>query len=94
MYRDKRTTKEAVSEYEKMAYDLSRYLSCMNDIYSKCHDINEEMGWDGMFEIEFEDALRKLGNVLAACVCYTLEDKYGKKEPSQKQCEEDPRKDF
>jgi len=92
--RDKMTQKEAVSEYERLTYDLSKHMSCINDIYSRCHHINEEMGWDGMFEIDFEDALRKLGNVLAACVCYTLEDKYEKnKSSSRSDLEDDSGKD-
>ena len=42
------------------------------------------MGWDGMFETEFEEALVKLGNVLAACVTYSLEDKYEKNSGKEK----------
>lgn len=43
---------------------------------STCRFINEQMGWDGMFESDFETAISKLGNVLAACVTYAFEDKY------------------
>lgn len=77
------TEEKAVKEYEKISFDVARHVSCLNDLYDKVHSINEEMGWDGMFEIEFEDALRKLGNVVAACVIYHLEGKYGKKTNSE-----------
>ena len=70
------TEKEALADYEKIAYDLSKHIACISDLYERCKFINDRMGWDGMFEGDFETAISKLGNVLAACVTYAFEDKY------------------
>jgi hypothetical protein len=61
-----------------MTYEMSKHIACLNQIYDNMHWINDQMGWDGMFETDFETALAKLGNVLAASVTYSLEDKYEK----------------
>ena len=78
VYGKKMTEKEAIGEYEKITYDVARCVGKLNDLFERCHEINDEMGWDGMFEVTFEDALRKLGDVVSACVIYSLEEKYGK----------------
>lgn len=70
------TEKEATETYEKLTYDLSKHLACLHVLYERAKYVNSEMEWDGMFECDFEDALSKLGNVLAACVTYTFESKY------------------
>lgn len=70
------TEEEAIEKYEKITYDLSKHLACLHVLYDRVKYINSEMEWDGMFECDFEDALSKLGNTLAACVAYTLESKY------------------
>ena len=36
------------------------------------------MGWDGMFECDFSEALEKLANVQAAMIMYSMEDKFKK----------------
>ena len=78
------TEKEAISRYEEITYEMSKHIGCLNQMYDTVHWINEQMGWDGMFETEFEEALVKLGNVLAACVTYSLEDKYEKNSGKEK----------
>lgn len=77
------TEKEAISRYEKMTYEMSKHIACLNQIYDSMQWINEQMGWDGMFETDFETALVKLGNVLAASVTYSLEDKYEKNDEKE-----------
>ena len=34
------------------------------------------MGWDGMFECDFGEALEKLANVESAMITYSMEDKF------------------
>ena len=50
-------SEEAIAKYEKLTYDLAKLVSKMSDIYEQVKYINREMGWDGMFECDFGEAL-------------------------------------
>ena len=44
--------------------------------------INTEMEWDGLFEVNFDTALRELAEVESAAIIYTLEDEFENDENS------------
>lgn len=69
---------EAINNYEKMTYDLAKSVAKISDIYQKVKYINEQMNWDGMFEVDFGEALEKLANVQSAMITYSMEDKFRK----------------
>lgn len=66
----------AIEKYEKLTYDLAKSVSKISDIYGQIKFINDQMGWDGMFECDFGEALEKLANVQAAMITYSMEDKF------------------
>lgn len=70
--------KDAIKDYEKLTYDLAKSVSKISDIYGRIKFINVQMGWDGMFECDFGEALEKLANVQAAMITYSMEDKFKK----------------
>ena len=70
--------KDAIRDYEKLTYDLAKSVSKISDIYGRINFINRQMGWDGMFECDFGEALEKLANVQAAMIMYSMEDKFRK----------------
>lgn len=70
--------KDAIKDYEKLTYDLAKSVSKISDIYGRIKFINVQMGWDGMFECDFGEALEKLANVQAAMITYSMEDKFRK----------------
>ena len=67
---------DAIEDYEKLTYDLAKSVSKISDIYGRIKFINNQMGWDGMFECDFGEALEKLASVQAAMVTYSMEDKF------------------
>ena len=70
--------KDAIKDYEKLTYDLAKYVSKISDIYDRIKFINDQMDWDGMFECDFSEALEKLANVQAAMIMCSMEDKFRK----------------
>ena len=68
----------AIEKYEKLTYDLAKSVSKISDIYGQIKFINNQMGWDGMFECDFGEALEKLASVQATMVTYSMEDKFRK----------------
>ena len=70
--------KDAIKDYEKLTYDLAKYVSKISDIYDRIKFINDQMDWDGMFECDFSEALEKLANVQAAMIISSMEDKFRK----------------
>ena len=68
--------KDAMRDYEKLTYNLAKSVSKISDIYDRIKFINDQMGWDGMFECDFSEALEKLASVQAAMVTYSMEDKF------------------
>ena len=68
--------KDAIKDYEKLTYDLAKSVSKISDIYGRIKFINNQMGWDGMFECDFSEALERLAVVQAAMVTYSMEDKF------------------
>lgn len=70
------TNEEATAEYEELTYDLAKVVSKLDTIRQRMKYINSQMGYDGMFEIEFDEAMVSLANVESAAICYTLEEKY------------------
>lgn len=70
--------KDAIKDYEKLTYDLAKSVSKISDIYDRIKFINDQMGWNGMFECDFSEALEKLANVQAAMIMYSMEDKFRK----------------
>ena len=67
---------DAIEDYEKLTYDLAKSVSKISDIYGRIKFINNQMGWDGMFECDFGESLEKLASVQAAMVTYSMEDKF------------------
>lgn len=67
---------DAIEDYEKLTYDLAKSVSKISDIYGRIKYINNQMGWDGIFECDFGEALEKLANVQAAMITYSMEDKF------------------
>ena len=70
--------KDAMRDYEKLTYNLAKSVSKISDIYDRIKFINDQMGWDGMFECDFSEALEKLANVQAAMIICSMEDKFRK----------------
>ena len=70
--------KDAIKDYEKLTYDLAKSVSKISYIYDRIKFINDQMGWDGMFECDFSEALEKLANVQAAMIMCSMEDKFRK----------------
>ena len=70
--------KDAIKDYEKLTYGLAKSVSKISDIYDRIKFINGQMGWDGMFECDFSEALEKLANVQAAMIISSMEDKFRK----------------
>ena len=70
--------KDAIKDYEKLTYNLAKSVSKISDIYDRIKFINDQMGWDGMFECDFSEALEKLANVQAAMIICSMEDKFRK----------------
>ena len=70
--------KDAIRDYEKLTSNLAKYVSKISDIYDRIKFINDQMGWDGMFECDFSEALEKLANVQAAMIICSMEDKFRK----------------
>ena len=68
----------AIEKYEKLTYDLAKSVSKISDIYDRIKFINNQLGWAGMFECDFSEALEKLANVQAAMIMYSMEDKFKK----------------
>ena len=68
--------KDAIKDYEKLTYELAKSVSKISYVYSRIKFINEQMGWDGLFECDFEEALAKLSNVQASMITYSMEDKF------------------
>lgn len=71
-------TQEAINDYEKLTYELSKSVTKISEIYNRVQYINNRMNWDGMFEVDFGEALEKLANVQAAMITYSMEDKFRK----------------
>lgn len=67
---------DAIEDYEKLTYDLAKSVAKISDIYGRIKFINNQMGWDGMFECDFGEALERLASVQAAMVTYSMEDKF------------------
>lgn len=75
----KNMTKEnAIKQYKKHLYDLAKNIAKLSEIKESVGYINDQMGWDGLFEFDFDTAISKLANVQAAMVCYSFEDEYRK----------------
>ena len=70
--------RDAIRDYEKLTYNLAKSISKISDIYDRIKFINDQMGWDGMFECDFSEALEKLANVQAAMIICSMEDKFRK----------------
>ena len=70
------TKEEAIAKYEKLTYCMAKNVAKMSEIYEQVKYINREMGWDGMFECDFGEALEKLANVESAMITYSMEDKF------------------
>ena len=70
------TQKEALQEYEELTYDLAKVVGKLDSIRQRMKYINAKMSYDGMFELDFDNAMVSLANVQAAAICYTLEEKY------------------
>ena len=70
--------KDAIRDYEKLTYDLAKSVTKISDIYGRIKFINGQMGWDGMFECDFSEALEKLAAVQASMITYAMEDKFRK----------------
>ena len=69
---------DAIRDYGKLTYDLAKCVSKISDIYDRIKFINDQMGWDGMVECDFGEALEKLAIVQAAMITYSNEDKFKK----------------
>lgn len=69
---------EAIKDYEKLTYDIAKSVAKLSDIYQRVKYINNRMDWDGMFELDFGEALEKLANVQAAMITYSMENKFRK----------------
>lgn len=67
---------EDLEKIEKLTYDLAKNISRLHCIYDQFDYIVKKNKWDGMFLVDFSDALMKLSNALAGGVCYSCEDKY------------------
>lgn len=74
------TTKEAVSDYKELMFKIAKAVDQLGYVRERMHYINEQMGWDGMFELNFDTALRELAIVEAAAITYSFEDEYRSKE--------------
>ena len=70
--------KDAITDYEKLTYDLAKSVSKISDIYGRIKFINDQMGWDTLMECDFAEALEKLAIVQASMIIYSMEDKYRK----------------
>ncbi len=70
--------KDAITDYEKLTYDLAKLVSKISDIYGRIKFINDQMGWDTLIECDFAEALEKLAIVQASMITYSMEDKYRK----------------
>jgi len=57
------TKEEAIETYEELTYDLAKAVGKISDIKERMSYVNDQMGWDGMFELDFENALAKLADV-------------------------------
>lgn len=75
---DREGEKQAIADYRKMSYDIAKIVARLSDIYDRMQFIDQQRGWDGMHEIDFEKALALLGRVQAATVTYSLEPEYVK----------------
>ncbi len=80
---DKDAESKAICDYRKMSYDLAKIIGRLSDIYDRMQFIDQQRGWDGMHEIDFEKALALLGRVQAATVIYSLEQEYLKDDVEQ-----------
>ena len=70
--------KDAITDYEKLTYDLAKSIAKISDIYGRIKFINDQMGWDTLIECDFAEALEKLAIVQASMITYSMEDKYRK----------------
>ena len=70
--------KDAITDYEKLTYNLAKSVSKISDIYDRIKFINDQMGWDTLMECDFAEALEKLAIVQASMITYSMEDKYRK----------------
>lgn len=70
------TKEKAIDDYRKLTYDLAKTIGKLKFIKDRVSFINQEMEWDGMFEISFAEALEKLAVVQADMVVYSFEDKF------------------
>ena len=70
--------KDAITDYEKLTYDLAKSVSKISDIYGRIKFINDQMGWDTLIECYFAEVLEKLAIVQASMITYSMEDKYRK----------------
>lgn len=71
---------EAIRVYEENAYDIAKCVRTLNDIKDRLAYVNEQMNWDGMFMMDFSEAIEKLAVVLGSAVEYTLEGKFRDRE--------------
>ena len=73
---------DAIEDYRKLTYKLAKAVSQLSYIRDRMNYINTEMEWDGLFEVNFDTALRELAEVESAAIIYTLEDEFENDENS------------
>ena len=59
---DKDAENKAIRDYRKMSYDLAKIIGRLSDIYDRMQFIDQQCGWNGMHEIDFEKALAPYEN--------------------------------
>lgn len=69
-------TEEAIQDYKELTYKLAKAVDQLAFIKERMDYINNEMKWDGMFEIDFSNALVSLAKVESAAILYTFEDEF------------------
>ena len=75
-------TEDAIEDYRKLTCKLAKAVSQLSYIRDRMNYINTEMEWDGLFEVNFDTALRELAEVESAAIIYTLEDEFENDENS------------
>lgn len=75
-------TNDAIEQYRELTYKLAKAVSQLSYIRDRMNYINTQMEWDGLFEVNFDTALRELAEVESAAIIYTLEDEFACDEDS------------
>lgn len=67
---------EAIERYRRLTYKLAKAVGTLAEIREQMTYVNSQMEWDGMFELNFDTALKELAVVQSAAVVYMLEDEF------------------